>query len=119
VGPILYNGKLKHNSSELRKKMTDAERKLWSKLRLNRLKGCQFYRQRIIGSYIVDFFCLTEKLVIEVDGSQHYSDEMIKADKVRDKYLNEQGLQVLRFNDADVLRNPDGVVDRIFEYLKR
>ena len=118
MGSILYNGKLAHNSRELRKNMTDAERKLWSKLRLRQLKDRQFYRQRIIGSYIVDFFCPKEKLVIEVDGSQHYSDEIFEADKIRDKHLNEQGFEVLRFNDTDVLKNTDGVVEHIIEHLK-
>jgi very-short-patch-repair endonuclease len=77
--------------------MTDAEKRLWSKLRLKQLNGYQFYRQIVIGNYIVDFCTPALKLVIEVDGSQHYSDEGLQSDKIRDKYLQGCGLKVLRF----------------------
>ena len=97
--------------------MTDAERRLWSKLRLEQLKGRRFYRQRIIGSYIVDFFCPTEKLVIEVDGGQHYSGEILEADKIRDIFLQNHGLRVLRFTDTEVLNNTEGVLENIFENI--
>jgi very-short-patch-repair endonuclease len=65
---LFYNTKLKKYSQELRKNMTDAERLLWSKLRRKQVKNFQFYRQRIIGNYIVDFYCPSSKLIIEVDG---------------------------------------------------
>ena len=97
--------------------MTDAERKLWSKLRLKQLKGYQFYRQRVIGNYIVDFCSRSLKLVIEVDGSQHYSDEGIAADKIRDQYLQDCGLKILRFNDYEVLTNINGVIESILENM--
>jgi very-short-patch-repair endonuclease len=70
---LFYNTKLKKYSQELRKNMTEAEKLLWSKLRRKQLKDSQFYRQRIIGNYIVDFYCPKSKLIIEVDGGQHYS----------------------------------------------
>ena len=70
---LLYNPKLKKYSQELRKNMTDAERQLWSKLRGKQLKGLQIYRQRIIGNYIVDFYCPKANLIIEIDGGQHYT----------------------------------------------
>ncbi len=104
---LLYNNKLKHYSQELRKNMTDAERHLWSKIRMRQLNGLQFQRQRIIGIFIVDFFCPKEKLVIEVDGGQHYSIELAEADRMRDKYMKNHGLKVLRFTDTDVLKNID------------
>jgi very-short-patch-repair endonuclease len=72
-----YNGNLIKYSQSLRSKPTDAERRLWSKLRLKQLNGYQFYRQKVIGNYIVDFCSPTLKLVIEVDGSQHNSDDML------------------------------------------
>ena len=97
--------------------MTDAERLLWSKVRLKQLNGYQFYRQRIIGNYIVDFYCPKAKLVIEIDGGQHYSAEGIKRDKLRDDFMGKHGLQVLRFSDRDVFENLTGVVERIYEYL--
>ena len=71
--------------------MTGAERRLWSKLRLKQLNGYQFYRQRVIWNYIVDFCSPALKLVIEVDGSQHYSDDVASFDKIRDKYLQDYG----------------------------
>jgi very-short-patch-repair endonuclease len=70
-----YNNKLKPFSRSLRSNMTDAERLLWSKIRWKQFKGVQFYRQKIIGNYIADFYCPKLKLVIEVDGGQHYSAE--------------------------------------------
>ena len=113
-----YNTNLTKYSQNLRCDPTDAERKLWSKLRLKQLNGCQFYRQRAIGNYIVDFCCPALKLVIEVDGSQHYSDTGIKADMLRDDYLQSCGLKVLRFNDYDVLTNISGVIENILETMK-
>jgi len=97
--------------------MTDAERLLWSKIRGKQLKGYQFYRQRIIGNYIVDFYCPKAKLVVELDGGQHYSNEGIEKDKIRDNYIEEQSLKVLRFSDRDVFENINGVVERIYENM--
>ncbi len=114
---FLYNDNLKQYSRKLRKSMTDAENLLWSKVRLRQLNGCQFNRQRIIGNYIVDFFYLRAKLVIEVDGSQHYSAEALVADRKRDRYMKKRGLRVLRFTDTDVLKNIEGVVERIIENI--
>jgi very-short-patch-repair endonuclease len=115
---LYYNGKLIKYSQNLRYKPTDAERKLWSKLRLKQLNGYQFYRQRIIGNYIVDFCSPALKLVIEVDGSQHCTDEGIAEDKIRDSYLQDIGFKVLRYNDYDVSTNISGVVQNILENMK-
>jgi very-short-patch-repair endonuclease len=108
-GPSLCKGRLGG---------TDAERALWSKIRLKQLNGYQFYRQKAIRNYIVDFYSAEAKLVIEVDGAQHYTDEILEKDKRRDKHLNNLGLKVLRFNDLDVLTNINGVIESIMEYLK-
>ena len=97
--------------------MTEAEKLLWSKLRGKQPKGCQFYRQKIIGNYIVDFYCAKANLVIEVDGGQHYTDSGKKSDEIRDNYLRQTGLRVLRFSDIDVLQNIDGGIEGIFQYL--
>ena len=113
-----YNGNLIKFSQNLRNNITDAERRLWSKLRLKQLNGYQFYRQRVIGNYIVDFCSPALKLVIEVDGSQHYSDDVASFDKIRDKYLQDYGFKVLRFNDYEVLTNTNGVVENILENMK-
>jgi very-short-patch-repair endonuclease len=98
--------------------MTDAERRLWAAIRLKQLNGCQFYRQKVIRNYIVDFYCPVSNLVIELDGSQHYTNQMIEKDKRRDKHLNNLGLKILRFNDNEVLTNTSGVVDKIIENLR-
>jgi very-short-patch-repair endonuclease len=97
--------------------MTDTERLLWSKIRGKQLKGYQFYRQRIIGNYIVDFYCPKARLVIELDGGQHRSKGSLEKDKTRDDYLREQKLKVLRFSDRDVFDNLNGVLEKIYEYL--
>ena len=113
-----YNKNLKGYSQQLRKPMTDAERRLWAEIRMQQLMGYQFYRQKPVGDYIVDFFCPRAKLVIEVDGSQHFSDDRTEYDRIRDEYISSLGLRVLRFNNNDVLTNIDGVVERILESLE-
>lgn len=94
--------------------MTESERVLWSRLRGKQLCGVQFYRQRPIGNYIVDFFAPRTKLVIEVDGSQHLELKHAEKDERRDKYLTTVGLVVLRFNSREVLEETDGVVETIY-----
>lgn len=97
--------------------MTNTEKIMWSKLRSKQLKSCQFYRQKIIGDYIVDFYCPKAKLVIELDGGQHYIDKGEKKDKKRDNYLSTLGLKVLRFSDRDFLKNQKGILEEIWENL--
>lgn len=97
--------------------MTDAERLLWSKLRGKQLRGYQFYRQRIIGNYIVDFYCPKSRLVIEVDGGQHYQDDQDKKDKIRDEYMEQLGMKVLRISDREVFKSIEGVVEKIYQIL--
>ena len=108
-----YNKNLKQYSRQLRGNMTDAERHLWAKIRVKQLKGYQFYRQKPIGDYIVDFYCPRAKLVIEIDGSHHLVGETIEYDRIRDDYLCSLGLRVLRFTNNDVLGNIEGVIERI------
>ncbi len=114
-----YNANLKELSRQLRENMTDAERHLWAKIRMKQLNGYQFYRQKPIGDYIVDFSCPRAKLVVEVDGSQHSSDEMTEYDRVRDEYLNSLGLRVLRFTNTDVLTYIERVVESIVENMEQ
>lgn len=112
-----YNNRLKRFARYLRKNMTDAERTVWSKVRRKQIKGYQFYRQRIIGDYIVDFCCPKAKLVIEIDGGQHYEENGLKKDKKRDEYMVSLGLKVLRFSDREVFENTNGVIEKIWECL--
>jgi len=113
-----YDRNLKQRSREFRKNMTEGELVLWSKIRLEQLKGYRFNRQKIVGGYIVDFYCAKAKLTIEVDGSQHYSSDMINSDKDRDDYLVGLGLRVLRFTNVEVLKNIDGVIESILEQME-
>ncbi|TDI86808.1 MAG: endonuclease domain-containing protein [Caldithrix sp.] len=108
-----YNKNLKQPSRELRKNMTDAELLLWSRLRKKQVKGVQFYRQKPLGNYIVDFYCPAANLIVEVDGGQHYTDEGKTKDRERDNYLASLDLKVLRFSNSDVLKEIDAVLQMI------
>lgn len=96
--------------------MTDAERKLWSRLRNEEL-GVQFRRQAPVGPYIVDFLCIKRGIVVELDGGQHYTEEGKAYDKERTAYLECEGLRVVRFSNLDVLKNVDGVLETIYEIV--
>ena len=110
-----YNKNLKQPSRDLRNNMTDAEKLLWSKLRNNQILGLQFYRQKPLLNFIVDFYCPAANLVIECDGGQHFTDEGLEADRVRDEILVELGLVVLRFSNRQVLTEIDDVIELIFQ----
>ena len=114
-----YNKQLKTKARELRANQTLSEKTLWSRLRGSQLLGVQFYRQRPIGGYIVDFYAPKAKLVIEVDGSQHLTGDHVESDQKRDLYLSSLGLKVMRFNSREVLVNTDEVVEVIFRAMKK
>lgn len=108
-----YERRLKQNSRALRTNMTDAEQKLWYRLRRKQINGWQFYRQKPLGSYIVDFYCPAAHLVVELDGSQHLEPQHQLADQQREAYLAGLGLRVLRFDNRQVLLETDAVIDAI------
>jgi very-short-patch-repair endonuclease len=112
-----YNENLKQLSKQLRENMTIAEKHLWEKIRKKQIKGYQFYRQKPIGDYIVDFYCPKMMLVIEIDGSYHLSGETIEYDRIRDEYPSSLGLRVLRFTNTDVLKRIEEVVESIEEEI--
>ena len=112
-----YRKSLKNPSQRLRREMTDAEKLLWSKIRNDQINGYRFYRQKPVGNYITDFFCPKAKLVVEVDGGQHYEIRGEMKDKARDEYFKGLGLKVLRFPNTDVLKNIDGVIGEIQKNL--
>jgi very-short-patch-repair endonuclease len=111
---LKYNPHLKDKARQLRKNLTDSEAALWSRLRHKQLLGIQFYRQKPIGEYIVDFFAPRARLVVEVDGAQHLGGDHALKDRSRDRYLVSVGLRVLRFNSREVLKECDGVVEAIY-----
>jgi very-short-patch-repair endonuclease len=110
---LRYKANLKQSSRLLRKNLTDSERVLWSRLRGKQLSGVQFYRQKPLGDYIVDFYAPQAKLVVEVDGSQHLEGQQADEDRRRDKDLESVGLRVLRFNSREVLAEIEAVVEAI------
>jgi very-short-patch-repair endonuclease len=97
--------------------MTDVERKLWSKLRSHQL-GVKFRRQVPFGNYIADFMSLEAHLIVELDGYQHYQENAIQQDKLRDQYFVKEGFTVLRFNNTEVTENMDGVLETIWDNLQ-
>jgi len=107
------SSKLRANARALRKNSTDAERLLWSELRDHRLNGAAFRRQVPIGNFIADFVCHAAKLVIELDGGQHFSDQAERKDAGRAAQIEAKGFQVLRFSNHDVMTNRTGVVETI------
>ena len=96
---------------ELRKDQTDAERLLWKQLRSRQLNGFKFRRQVPIGPYIVDFLCMSLKLIVEVDGSQHMSN--LQYDNSRTQYLESHGFHVARYWNNEVLSRTDSVLEAL------
>ena len=99
----------------LRKNSTDVEKQLWQKLRSRQLEGLKFRRQQQIGNFIVDFINLEKRIIIELDGGQHASEK--DKDAKRDKWLQGEGFEVLRFWNNEVVENIDGVLEVIRKKL--
>jgi very-short-patch-repair endonuclease len=95
----------------LRKRLTDAERRLWGQLRRRRIEGLHFGHQVPLGPYVVDFLCFERRLVVEVDSGQHAIDT--SRDTLRTSWLEQQGFRVIRFWNNEVLGNTEGVVEAI------
>ena len=106
---------LKTRRKDLRNNLTDAERRLWSRLRARQLQGLKFRRQFGIGRYIVDFYCASMKFAIELDGSQH----LVKTfyEEERSRFLKFQDIHVVRYWNNDVLNNIEGVISQITKEL--
>ena len=106
-----HNSKLTSKAQSLRRNMTKEERRLWYEYLSN--YPYRFRRQVTVGSYIVDFYCAAAKLVIELDGSQHFEPKEMQYDQRRTAYLNGLGIEVLRFSNTDILENLRGVCEKI------
>ncbi len=113
-----YKKILKPFSRKLRTDMTYAEQLLWSRLRRKQISGLQFYRQKPIAGYIADFYCAAINLVIELDGSQHYELENKANDLERDRVMHSLGLQILRFDNLQVMNELDAVMDKIVQVVE-
>lgn len=114
---LRYAASLKGQARELRKSLPKSETALWSRLRGKQLLDIQFYRQKPIGQYIVDFFAPRARLVVEVDGSQHMEKNHLQRDKNRDQYLTGLGVKVLRFDSRVVLTETDAVMEVIYRTI--
>mgnify|MGYP006373636101 CR=1 FL=1 len=113
----IHNKNLVENAKNLRKNMTKEEKHLWYDFLKN--YPVKFLRQKIIGNYITDFYCAKAKLVIELDGSQHYENSGMQADALRTKFLEQYGLKVIRISNLDVNRNFEGVCEHIDNSVKQ
>ena len=100
---------------DLRSSSTFAERLLWSRIRRRQLVNYRFRRQVPLGLYIADFICFESRLIVEIDGSQHY--EQSQYDSERTKYLNNQGFKVVRYWNNDVMRNIDLILEDLLRHL--
>ena len=111
-----YNKKLNPAARHLRKEMTHQEKHLWYDFLRN--YPIKFYKQRVINNFIVDFYCSQARLIIELDGNQHYTEQGISHDKERTIILESLGIRVIRFSNADIDNNFNGVCQIIHEAVK-
>nr|WP_255617029.1 DUF559 domain-containing protein [Aurantimonas sp. VKM B-3413] len=110
--------KNRRNARGMRKAMTEAELKFWNAVRAHRLMGLGFRRQMPIAGYIVDFVCPVQRLIVEIDGSQHGEDGAVTRDAVRTRVLEDAGWTVVRFWNDDVLGDIDGVCSHILAVVE-
>jgi very-short-patch-repair endonuclease len=103
---------------KLRSQLTDCERLLWSRLRNRGLAGLKFRRQHPCPPYVLDFYCAELRLVVELDGGQHYDEAGLQRDRSRTAYLQRQRLEVLRFSNLDVLQNLEGVLTELLHWIE-
>ena len=112
-----YNKNLKEFSRDLRSHSTLSEILLWQKLRSSQFRGYAFNRQKPLGNYIVDFYCLKLDLVIEVDGNSHFFEESVMEDQERQKVIERMGLNFLRFSDLEVKRSMPSILVEIGYFI--
>ncbi len=112
-----YNKNLKEFSRELRSHSTLSEILLWQKLRASQFRGYAFNRQKPLGNYVVDFYCLKLDLVIEVDGNSHFFEESVVEYQERKKVIERMGLNFLRFSDLEVKRSMPSVLEEIGYFI--
>lgn len=110
---------LKPYRKNLRNSGTSAEATLWTHLKHSQLDGRKFRRQHSIENYILDFYCPSERINIELDGAHHYTPEGMEKDAVRDQFLNAWGITVIRIENRDVFENTENVLELIKSYFKR
>jgi very-short-patch-repair endonuclease len=119
--PIFYGASIEifRRADLLRNSMTEAESLLWQRLNYNKLDGYKFRRQHPINKFIADFYCHKVKLIIELDGEIHRKKEVAERDEGREFVLKNFDLEIIRFNNKDVLQNTEGVISRIRQKLNQ
>lgn len=116
---FLYNNKiLRDRRRDLRNNQTEEEKIIWAKLKNSQFKGLKFVRQYSVGPYILDFYCPTLRLAIELDGNQHKDKENQLYDKDRNEYLETIDIKTIRFWNHDITKNISGVLEKISEFTE-
>ena len=108
---------LKERRKELRNSLTPAEAKLWSQLKDSKLENRKFRRQHSVGPYVLDFYCPSEKLCIEMDGAGHFTDGGYEYDAERTEYLRSLNIKVIRFENKDIFDNTEGILEEIKKFF--
>jgi very-short-patch-repair endonuclease len=115
---LRYNPRLKGKARSLRANLTDAEQRLWARLRRKQVLGVQFYRQKPIGNYMADFYAPAARLVVEVDGSQHFEPPQAEHDRRRTGVLERTGLTSAALHRPTVLLELDSVTEEILRTVE-
>lgn len=110
--------RLKARRKQFRSNLTPAEAYLWNYLKNSKLEGRKFRRQHSFGKYIMDFYCFTQKLVVELDGMYHFTEEQMKYNAERTEYLDSMGIRVIRFENAEVFEKTEEVLFKLKECFK-
>jgi very-short-patch-repair endonuclease len=117
-GRFFNKRSLEDRRRKLRGNLTPAEATLWRLLQRSRLQGRKFRRQHSIGPYIVDFYCAEERLIVELEGSAHDSEQSAERDDSRERFLSNAGLAILRLENRHVFENPDDVLELIKQHFR-
>ncbi|MDR1195205.1 MAG: endonuclease domain-containing protein [Endomicrobium sp.] len=117
--PLYYNAKLKEAGRKLRKAGILHEVLLWQQIKNKQLNGLNWLRQRVIGNYIVDFYNMSNKVVIEIDGYSHDNEKKQEDDAIRDKFFKSQGIEIIRISAKDILQNMSAVISFLKERLPK
>ncbi|MBI2984128.1 MAG: endonuclease domain-containing protein [Candidatus Kerfeldbacteria bacterium] len=116
--PVLYNFQYyKRLRQQLRNSATEAELRLWHYLRKKQFNGLKFRRQHGIGRYIIDFYCPSYRLAIEIDGGQHYEHRRQRYDLYRQRFLESLDITVIRFTNSEVMNELDNVLERLHQVV--
>lgn len=118
VVPQVYTRKdSEPTRSTLRKRMTAPELVFWTAVRNRKLKDYKFRRQYSVGRYVIDFYCPSVRLGIEIDGESHFVDNQQQYDRVRQEYIDALGIKVLRYTNTEVMKNLNGVLEDVSKHL--